>query len=80
LELNQSIPAPEVERMMKLQDVLLKTMAKKISWLSAAEAIGVTPRTMRWRATPFPLDISDTFGFASNLSPSSAGHSQPASI
>src|SRR5437870_3125404 len=37
--------------MMKLQDVLLKAMAKKISWLSAAEIIGVTPRTMRrWRA------------------------------
>jgi len=36
---------------MKTQDVLLKAMAKKISWLSAAEIIGVTPRTMRrWRA------------------------------
>jgi transposase len=36
--------------MMKLQEVLLKAMAKKISWLSAAEIIGVTPRTMRrWR-------------------------------
>src|SRR3954466_6451151 len=36
--------------MMKTQDVLLKAMAKKISWLSAAEIIGVTPRTMRrWR-------------------------------
>ena len=35
---------------MKTQDVLLKAMAKKISWLSAAEIIGVTPRTMRrWR-------------------------------
>ena len=35
---------------MKLQDVLLKAMAKKISWVAAAEIIGVTPRTMRrWR-------------------------------
>ena len=35
---------------MKLQDVMLKAMAKKISWQSAAEIIGVTPRTMRrWR-------------------------------
>jgi len=43
-------PAAEVERMMKLQDVLLKAMAKKITWWSAAEIIGVTPRTMRrWR-------------------------------
>src|SRR5262252_1665013 len=39
-----------MERMMKLQDVLLKAMAKKISWVAAAEIIGVTPRTMRrWR-------------------------------
>jgi transposase len=36
--------------MMKLQDVLLKAMAKKISWWEAAEIIGVTARTMRrWR-------------------------------
>ena len=42
--------AAEMERMMKVQDVLLKAMAKKISWLAAAEIIGVTPRTMRrWR-------------------------------
>jgi transposase len=39
-----------MERMMKVQDVLLKAMAKKISWVAAAEIIGVTPRTMRrWR-------------------------------
>ena len=43
-------PAAEVERMMKLQDVLLKAMAKKITWWSAAEIIGVSDRTMRrWR-------------------------------
>jgi len=35
---------------MKLQDVLLKAMAKRITWTDAAEIIGVTPRTMRrWR-------------------------------
>jgi transposase len=51
VESNQSVPVREVERMMKLQDVLLKAMANKISWASAAEIIGVTPRTMRrWRA------------------------------
>ena len=50
VEPNQAISAAEVERMMKLQDVMLKAMAKKISWHSAAEIIGVTPRTMRrWR-------------------------------
>jgi hypothetical protein len=41
--------AAETERMMKLQDVLLKAMANKITW-QAAEIIGVTDRTMRrWR-------------------------------
>ena len=35
---------------MKLQEVLLKAMAKKITWWEAAEIIGVTDRTMRrWR-------------------------------
>ena len=35
---------------MKLHDVLLKAMAKKITWWDAAEIIGVTDRTMRrWR-------------------------------
>src|SRR5450631_2520693 len=39
-----------MERMMKLQDVLLKAMAKKITWWDAAEIIGVSDRTMRrWR-------------------------------
>jgi transposase len=33
--------------MMRLQDVILKAMAKKISWLDAAEIIGVCDRTMR---------------------------------
>jgi transposase len=46
----QQYPTAEVERMMKLQDVLLKAMAKKITWWSAAEIIGVSDRTMRrWR-------------------------------
>src|SRR4051812_8611617 len=33
--------------MMKVQDVILKAMAKKITWLEAAEIIGVCDRTMR---------------------------------
>jgi transposase len=40
----------EMERMMKVQDVLLKAMAKKITWWAAAEIVGVSDRTMRrWR-------------------------------
>ena len=47
---SQQYPAAETERMMKLQDVLLKAMAKRITWWEAAEIIGVTDRTMRrWR-------------------------------
>jgi transposase len=42
--------ATEMERMMKVQDVLLKAMAKKLTWWAAAEIIGVSDRTMRrWR-------------------------------
>ena len=42
--------AAEMERMMRVQDVLLKAMAKKITWWAAAEILGVTDRTMRrWR-------------------------------
>jgi transposase len=33
--------------MMKLQDVILKALAKRITWLEAAEIIGVCDRTMR---------------------------------
>ena len=46
----QRYSAAEMERMMKVQDVLLKAMAKKITWGAAAEIIGVCDRTMRrWR-------------------------------
>jgi len=36
LETNRAISAAELERMMKAQDVILKAMAKKITWLEAA--------------------------------------------
>src|SRR5918998_976599 len=36
-----------MERMMKLQDVILKAMAKKISWIEAAEIAGMSVRNMR---------------------------------
>ena len=39
-----------VERMMKVQEVMLRAMAGKLKWWEAAEVIGVTDRTMRrWR-------------------------------
>jgi transposase len=43
----KTISAAELERMMKLQDVILKAMAKRITWMAAAEIAGVSDRTMR---------------------------------
>lgn len=36
-----------VERAMKVQEVIMRAMAKRISWWQAAEILGVTTRTMR---------------------------------
>jgi transposase len=48
--IEEQIPTAEMERMMKLQEVILKAMAGKLTWMAAAEIIGVTDRTMRrWR-------------------------------
>ena len=39
-----------VERVMKVQEVILRAMAKKITWWQAAEIIGISDRSMRrWR-------------------------------
>src|SRR5512141_1553482 len=39
-----------VERAMKVQEVILRAMAKRISWWQAAEIIGISDRSMRrWR-------------------------------
>jgi transposase len=41
------VPTRDLERMMKLQDVILKAMAKKLSWLEAAEIAGMSVRNMQ---------------------------------
>ena len=39
-----------VERAMKIQEVILRAMAKKITWWQAAEIIGISDRQMRrWK-------------------------------
>lgn len=39
-----------VERAMKVQEVILRAAAKKITWIQAAEILGITPRHMRrWK-------------------------------
>src|SRR5262250_935023 len=43
-------PAVALERAMKVQEVFMQAMAKKITWMQAAEIMGVTDRTMRrWK-------------------------------
>jgi transposase len=48
--IEEQISAAEMERMMKAQEVILRAAAGKLSWVAAAEIMGVTDRTMRrWR-------------------------------
>ena len=47
MEPSQRMPARETERMMKLQDVILKAMARKLSWIEAAEIAGMSVRNMQ---------------------------------
>src|SRR5207302_1125643 len=45
-----SYPNTAMERAMKVQDVILQAMAKKITWWQAAEILGISDRHMRrWR-------------------------------
>jgi transposase len=46
----ESYSGAAMERAMKVQDVILQAMAKKITWYQAAEIIGISDRHMRrWR-------------------------------
>ena len=40
----EQIPAGKVERTMKVQEVILRAMAKKITWWQAAEILGISGR------------------------------------
>ena len=43
-------PEAAMERAMKVQEVILRAMAKRITWWQAAEIIGISVRSMRrWR-------------------------------
>ena len=42
-----SYPKAAMERAMKVQDVMLLAMAKKITWWQAAEILGISDRHMR---------------------------------
>src|ERR1700721_2631563 len=46
----ESYSRAAMERAMKVQEVILQAMAKKITWFQAAEIIGISDRHMRrWR-------------------------------
>jgi metal-dependent amidase/aminoacylase/carboxypeptidase family protein len=45
-------PEAAWERAMKIQEVMLRAMAKRITWWQAAEIIGISCRQMRRRAFP----------------------------
>jgi len=46
----EGYPRAAMERAMKVQEVILRAMAKKITWWQAAEIIGLSDRSMRrWR-------------------------------
>jgi transposase len=47
MELRETYPRAAVERAMKVQEVILRAMAKKITWWQAAEILGITDRQMR---------------------------------
>jgi Homeodomain-like domain len=44
---DQRYPMAALERTMKIQEVILRAMAKSITWWQAAEIIGITDRQMR---------------------------------
>jgi Homeodomain-like domain len=43
----ESYPRAAVERAMKVQEVILRAMAKKITWWQAAEILGLSGRQLR---------------------------------
>jgi hypothetical protein len=55
----ESYPRAAVERAMKVQEVILRAMAKKITWFQAAEIAGLSARQMRrlrWRYENYGYD------------------------
>jgi hypothetical protein len=43
-------PKAAMERAMKVQEVILRALAKRITWFEAAEIVGISGRQMRrWR-------------------------------
>jgi len=58
----ESYSKAAMERAMKVQEVILRAMAKKITWWQAAEIIGISDRSMRrWRERLEEFDYDGLF-------------------
>src|SRR5262249_47787836 len=58
-EVSMTYPGAAVERAMKVQDVILRALSGRQSWLQVAEVLGVSPRTvrrLRWRYEHYGYD------------------------
>ena len=58
----ESYSKAAMERALKVQEVILRAMAKKITWWQAAEIIGISDRSMRrWRERLEEFDYDGLF-------------------
>ncbi|MEP6962055.1 MAG: hypothetical protein ABI995_08250, partial [Acidobacteriota bacterium] len=78
VEPSQTIFVREVERIMKLQDVILKAMAKKLSWIDAAEIAGMSARNMQRKRQAY-IDYGYT-GLADHRKGKTSYHRVPMAI
>jgi len=60
-----------VERAMKVQEVMLRTLAGEFTWIQAAEILGLSPRTVH-RAGAWSATASNTSGWAGSQLPPDA--------
>ena len=57
------------ERAMKVQEVILRAMAKKLTWWQAAEIIGLSDRSMRrWHLAPVGQGAGGVTGGSATVS------------
>lgn len=55
----EGYPRAAVERAMRVQEVIVRAMAKKITWMQAAHIVGMSDRQMRrlrWRYENYGYD------------------------
>ena len=70
---SQAIPAREMERMMKLQHVILKAIAKKLSWMEAAGIAGMSVRNMQRKRQLFRSAVTPDYLISGGAGAASTG-------